>query len=359
MVLLDSDKVSYTVDRIKHNRTIRAFGMASGGLDSRLALCVIRDLGVHVIALHFFHRFNKVGAPGTWPDTSTLPPPVEHIKQAALETGVEFHAMDFSDTFLTLVNRPQHGRGKGFNPCLDCRIEMLALAREMMAEFNVSFIFTGEVLGQRPMSQTKQGLQRVERRSGLDGLLVRPLSARLLEPTLPEQNGWIARNALYSFQGRNRKPQFELAAAYGIHDYPQPAGGCFLTDPNIVSRFFTWAEHHGDIGPREMVLFRIGRHFDLPGGTHAVMGRNKEENELIASILPDMWHLFTKEPRGASVYLLSRPENDDLTLAARLAARYSRTRTQPYANVVISTPGGSQFMEVKPADDELAGQYRI
>jgi hypothetical protein len=236
---------------------------------------------------------------------------------------------------------------------------MLTLARGMLAKYNVSFIFTGEVLGQRPMSQTKQGLERVEKRSGLDGLLVRPLSARLLKPTIPEQEGWIDRDSLYALQGRNRKPQFELAGIFGIRDYPQPAGGCFLTDPNIVSRFFTWAEQHGDIGPREMVLFRIGRHFDLPGGSHAVMGRNREENELLDTILPDEWHLFTREPRGASVYLLRAPNGDDLTLAARLAARYSKTRTSTHVDVVIISPSGRHIIEVAPADDELAGQFRI
>lgn len=333
--------------------------MASGGLDSRLSLCIVRDLGVHVIALHFFHRFNRAGAPGTWPDTTTLPPQVEQIRRATIDMGVEFHAVDFSDAFLSLVNRPQHGRGKGFNPCLDCRIEMLNLARGLLGKYDVSFVFTGEVLGQRPMSQTKQGLERVEKRSGLDGLLVRPLSARLLKPTIPEQKGWIDRDSLYAFQGRNRKPQFELAESFGIRDFPQPAGGCFLTDPNIVSRFFTWAEQHGDIGPREMVLFRIGRHFDLPGGSHAVMGRNREENELLETILPDEWHLFTREPRGASVYLLRAPDDNDLTLAARLAARYSKTRTEARVDVVILSPFGRQILEVTPADDELAGQFRI
>lgn len=236
---------------------------------------------------------------------------------------------------------------------------MLRLARDMMTEHGVSFVFTGEVLGQRPMSQTKQGLQRVAARSGLEDLLLRPLSARLLDMTVPEREGWVERDRLYAFQGRNRKPQFELASVLGVRDYPQPAGGCFLTDPNIVSRFFTWAGKHGALGPREMVLFRVGRHFDLPGGTHAVIGRNQVENEIIASILPREWQLYTKNPRGASVYLLQDPGTEDLDVAARLAARYSRARSEKITEVVLNSPDGSEILEVEPADEELIDTHRI
>ncbi len=338
---------------------MKAMGMFSGGLDSQLAVRVMKDQGITVMAVYFYHRFNRIGEQGTWPDMDHAPPQVACMSELAREAEVDFVAVDFSQKFLDITNSPKHGRGKGFNPCLDCRIAMLTSARDIMEEVGAAFVFTGEVLGQRPMSQHKQGLQMVAKRSGLEGLLLRPLSARLLPPTLPEDKGWVDRSRLLSLQGRNRTPQFDLAKELGVKHYPTPAGGCFLTDPNLATRFFSWTTHHGEIGPREMVLLRIGRHFHLPGGVHVVVGREKSENEQLRSMLPNVFHLATTDSPGASVFLLQSPTRDDVELAARLAARYSKARTEDTAHVSMTGPGTSAMIVAHPADDDLLAKLRV
>jgi tRNA-specific 2-thiouridylase len=336
-----------------------ALSLFSGGLDSQLATRLLQLQEIEAVAVHFFHRFHQAGEPGSWPDTVGLPRAAATVREAAEQLKIRLVLNDFSDEFLRVANDPRHGRGKGFNPCLDCRIVMLDRARRLMAEYGASFVVTGEVLGQRPMSQHKQGLEMVAKRSGLGRLLLRPLSAQRLPVTIPEEEGWVDRDKLLGLQGRNRKPQIALAKEFGLNDYPAPAGGCFLTDPNLASRFYAWSEHLGALSQREMVALRIGRHFRLPGGTHAVVGRDHHENESLKSLLGDTCHLTVAGIPGAWVYFFNTPTTEDLEVAARLAVRYSDARDRRSVNVAVLGIDPPCTIVADPADDGLLESLRV
>jgi len=201
--------------------------------------------------------------------------------RAAADLGIEIELADISGEYLRMLTRPKFGYGSAINPCVDCRILMLKRARKYMAEIGAHFVFTGEVLGQRPMSQRRDTLRIVERESGLEGLLLRPLSAKLLPPTLPEQKGWIDRERLLAIQGRSRKEQMKLIRERGIADYPQPAGGCcFLTDQNYARKLRDLLAHMSEdeeLTMEHVMLLKVGRHFRLPDGTKVIVGRDEGE----------------------------------------------------------------------------------
>jgi tRNA U34 2-thiouridine synthase MnmA/TrmU len=206
---------------------VTALGLFSGGLDSILACRVVADLGVRVIALKFVTPFF---------DHDLLHRPEEYTREMAEKYGLEVALVDLSEGYLEMLDRPVHGFGKHFNPCIDCKILMLTRARQRMAVLGASFLVTGEVLGQRPMSQRRDTMRVIERDSDCEDILLRPLSARLMRPTRPEREGLIDRERLLAISGRGRKQQKALAASLGIVDYPTPAGGCLLTDPNLAGR---------------------------------------------------------------------------------------------------------------------------
>jgi tRNA U34 2-thiouridine synthase MnmA/TrmU len=210
------------------------------------------------------------------------------------------------------------------NPCLDCRILMFSRARERMEETEAAFVFTGEVLGQRPMSQHRQAMRIIERGSGLEGRLLRPLSARLLEPTIPEQDGLIDRGKLLALQGRSRKPQIALAEKRSIVDYPCPAGGCLLTDPGFARRMRDLVRFRPDFDLGDVNLLKVGRHFRLTPAAKAVAGRNQDENHRLLSLARQGDYLFEVNGCGSPITLL-RGEADEgsIRLAAAITARYS------------------------------------
>lgn len=202
---------------------MRAIALLSGGLDSTLATKVIVDQGIEVEAVNFLTVFCTCTTHG---ETCLA-------SQKAVESlGIPLSVFNVSTEFLEIVKNPKHGYGSNMNPCIDCRIFMLKKAKALMEKSGASFLITGEVLGQRPMSQRRDAMRLTEKEAGLDGLILRPLSAKFLPVTIPEKEGWVNRESLLNFQGRSRKPQMELAAYFGIRDYPCPAGGCLLTDPD-------------------------------------------------------------------------------------------------------------------------------
>jgi len=207
-------------------RDVRAIGLFSGGLDSILACRVVMAQGIEVVALKFVTPFF---------DHDLLADEVAYRQEMHRKYGINARVVDISEGYVRMLEQPVHGFGKNFNPCVDCKIFMLRRARELMAEYKASFILTGEVLGQRPMSQRRDTLRVIERDSGCEGVLLRPLCAQLMNPTLAETQGLVDREQLHRFSGRGRKEQKKLAAAFGIQDYPAPAGGCMLTDPNLAA----------------------------------------------------------------------------------------------------------------------------
>jgi tRNA-specific 2-thiouridylase len=294
---------------------IHAIGLISGGLDSILALRLMLDQGLGIEAMHVVLPVHDPGL-RAW------------VERVTAQMGVPLHVVDAESEFLAIVRRPRHGYGSGLNPCLDCRVLMLRKAAARMREVGASFVFTGEVLDERPMSQHQQGLDLVERKAGLVGRLLRPLSAQLLPPTIPEQEGLVDRSRLLGLSGRRRLAQIALAEQYGIAEYPPPAGGCFLTKADSARRLRAVMENRPNFSSSDFYLVRLGRHLRLSPRTRVVVGRDKGENARIAALAEEGDLLFEVPNTGSPVTLLRGEVNEEtVRQAAAITARYSDART--------------------------------
>ncbi len=286
----------------------------SGGLDSQLAVRLLQEAGAFVEALTFVTPF--------FDDANA--------RKAADALGVSLRRVDFLDDELALLENPPHGFGGAMNPCIDCHALMIRRAGELMARLGYDFVATGEVRGQRPMSQNAQALQTVEKASGLKGRLVRPLSAKLLPPTIPEEEGKLDREKLLDISGRSRTRQIALAERFGIRDYPSPAGGCKLTEKAFSRKLKDLKDHEGFKSRALIDLLQVGRRFRLPGGSGVVLGRDERENAVLAALdLPGAVRLV---PEGgvvgptALVPVLAAPE--DLALAKGVVRAWCRGTTE-------------------------------
>jgi len=312
---------------------VRALALVSGGLDSVLAARLVMEQGVDVVGVSFESPF--FGADGA--------------REAAQDIGIDLVVLDIGEDLLKVIAAPKYGFGKHMNPCIDCHVLMARRAGERMADLGASFVVTGEVVGQRPKSQMRFGLEAVERESGLAGLIVRPLSAKLLRPTVPEEKGWIDREKLLGLHGRTRKPQLELARKFGITRYESPAGGCLLTDENYA-RVFKDLRDHGELSVPNVRMLTVGRQFRLCPRAKLVVGRNHAENEALFALKPAHAR-FVKaiDCRGPVAVLSGRPSDDDLIVAARVVARYADTPSDRVVRVRIwSEDGDSRELEVIP-----------
>jgi tRNA U34 2-thiouridine synthase MnmA/TrmU len=277
----------------------------------------------------------------------------------AARLGVALRIVRLEDDYLEIVRSPEHGYGRNVNPCIDCHIYMLRRAKEIMAEEGASFVFTGEVLGQRPMSQRLDTLRQIEKASGLVGLLLRPLSARLLNETIPEARGWVRREDLPAISGRSRKEQMRLASEFGLGGYSAPAGGCLLTDPGFASRVRDLLAH-GGLTLHDAGLLRVGRHFRLPGGAKLVIGRNQSDNQILASMArAEHTVLITQECPGPTAVLVGSAGAQDIDLAASMVARYSDGRLLGRVKVKVTSPGGELVRDAVPLDAESVRNLMI
>ena len=292
-----------------YTKNARGLSLMSGGLDSQLAVCVLRDAGAEVEGVTFETPFFTSAA----------------ARKAAAALGVKLHVIDFTDDEIALVKNPPHGFGGAMNPCIDCHATMIRRAGELMAQLGYDFVATGEVLNQRPMSQNRQSLGVVERASGLVGRLVRPLCAQLLDPTIPEQEGKLDRSKLLGLSGRRREPQFELARKYGLVDYPSPAGGCKLTEKAFGRKLKDLLDHEGLDERRLVELLLVGRRFRLPDGTGVILGRDANENRLLAErrVLSDTLVAPVSVP-GPTALLPRVASEADLDVATRIVCAWSR-----------------------------------
>lgn len=317
---------------------IRAISLFSGGLDSLLAIAVLKQQGIDVVALNFKTPF--FGA-----STSNY--------TAAQQLEVPLYVLDIGDEYCSqLLRNPRYGYGKNMNPCIDCHGFMLKKAGDYMEQVGASFLCTGEVLGQRPMSQNKSALKTVEKLSTYADYIVRPLSAQLLDPTIPEKRGWIDRSRLLDLSGRSRVKQMQLAESFGIKEYPSPAGGCLLTDANFSRRLQHLMAHTDTLKPAALELLKVGRHFVLNEDTVLVVGRNHSENLKLEELLqPGDLRIKVSDFPGPSGLLRSDQPADQklLHLTAGIVARYSDAKNNPHTTVKITAGDGSEPMLIKVA----------
>jgi tRNA-specific 2-thiouridylase len=286
---------------------VRALALLSGGLDSSLAAKLIADQGIEVVGVSFESPFFGAGG----------------AREASAEIGIPLVVIDMSDDILRILKAPKYGFGKHMNPCIDCHALMVRRALERMEELGASFIVTGEVVGQRPKSQMRFGLGTVERESGASGLLLRPLSAQLLLPTIPEESGWVDRSRLLALHGRTRKPQLELAASFGLSHFKSPAGGCLLADENY-SRALRDLREHGGISLPSVRLLAVGRQFRISESAKLVVGRNQSENAELAELCPAGDLLLRAADRKGPIAILSGGAAEaDRRTAAGIVASYA------------------------------------
>lgn len=324
--------------------------MLSGGLDSSLAIKVIQEQGVEVLALHFLIPFVKQNAETVYNSAAC---------KIAEELGCDFRVVILAKEYLDIVKDPKHGYGKNFNPCIDCKILMLKGAKKIMAEVGASFIITGEVLGQRPMSQHRQALRSIEEESGLKGLILRPLSAKLLPLTIPESKGWIKRDNLLDIQGRSRKTQIGLADKFGIEEYPWPGGGCLLTEPSFSKRLKDIMQHK-EYCLDNVEFLKLGRHFRLKPEFKLIVGRNEKENQKVLNLAQEGDFCFEPKdlpgPTG-----IGRGQLDEAIklLSSQIIARY--TSQEEKVDVLVKTIPESrgEVLSVKAIGQEKIREYII
>jgi len=260
----------------------KAVALLSGGLDSTLAVKLMLEQGIEVHALNFLTVFCTCTSKGC----------AHQATKVAEEFNVPIKVMNITTEYMEIVKNPKYPRGRNMNPCIDCRIFTFKKAKEFMEEIGASFVITGEVLGQRPMSQRKQAIMTIEKESGLQGLIVRPLSAKFFEPTIPEKERIIDRNRLLDISGRRRNQQMALAKEFSINDYPCPAGGCLLTDKGFSARLKDLLKYAPDYDISDLHLLKIGRHFRISDSLKFIVGRDEKENERLVSFSKNGDYIF-------------------------------------------------------------------
>jgi len=334
----DSDQTGGAAESATAVRRGRGLCLLSGGLDSQLAVCVLRAQGVSVEGVVFSSPFFKISA----------------ARQAAETLGLTLHIVDFTHDIVGLVLHPAHGFGGALNPCIDCHALMIRRAGEMMTEKGFDFVATGEVLNQRPMSQNRRSLGIVEKDSALGGRLVRPLSALLLEPTQPETEGLIDRTRLLGLSGRTRKPQMALAAQYGLKEYPSPAGGCLLTEKGFCRKLADMRQNEGLESERLLRLLLCGRHFRLPGGAKCVAGRDSRDNMALRQAQRENDILLhTVNVPGPTALIPCGAGEEDVALAAGICAAYGDHGDRNDVTVKIIGKDGAEERVVAPLAKEL------
>ncbi|MEA1996717.1 MAG: hypothetical protein U9N45_03730, partial [Gemmatimonadota bacterium] len=345
---------------------IKAVAMLSGGLDSILAVKLILDQGIDVVGVNYDtgfllaeHRREMAGkGAGTKMGTDR-----NEAVRAGKVLGIRVEVIDVAEEYMEVIRNPEHGYGKSVNPCIDCRIFMLKKIKEYMKNVGAKFIITGEVSGQRPMSQMRNTMRHIEKESGCDGILLRPLSAKLLAPTVPEINGWVDRDRLCSIGGRGRKRQMELAEKYEIRKYPQPAGGgCFLTDPNFAVRLKDLIKSCGKeaVKRNQMEMLKVGRHFRISDRAKAIVGRNEAENIFLEKRTKGMTKIYCITRKGPLTVLEGECGVREIEIAAGITARYSSAKEKGSVTVKIEKEGGiTEEIEINPMDNETCGKMRI
>jgi tRNA U34 2-thiouridine synthase MnmA/TrmU len=323
----------------------KGLGLCSGGLDSMLSALILREQGIDVEWVTFETPFFSS----------------EKARNASKITGIPLSIQPITNVYLDMLKAPNCGYGKHMNPCLDCHALMFRLAGKIMREKGFDFMFSGEVLGQRPMSQTRPSLRYVEKNSGADGYIVRPLSAKRLEETIPEKNGLINRDLLLDITGRGRKYQINLAERFGITDYPAPAGGCLLTDKGYSNRLRDLFKCQSQYTKNEFELLKFGRHFRIDAHTKIIVGRTKADNKQITRYLnPDRDIIIKVHRYPGPVAVIPNGATDEMVLlAASMCAGYSKAPGDMPVQVKVQTKAKQVVVTVLGVSPKNFGKYLI
>ncbi|NOY16314.1 MAG: tRNA (5-methylaminomethyl-2-thiouridylate)-methyltransferase [Gammaproteobacteria bacterium] len=341
----------------------KAVALVSGGLDSMLAVKVLQEQGIYVEGINFFTGFCIEGHTHAIRKKDRDKPKRNNALWVAEQLGIKLHILDVSEDYKDVVINPKHGYGANLNPCLDCKGFMVKKATAWMRKNDFDFLVTGEVVGQRPMSQRKDTLPVISRESGAGDLLLRPLCAKLLPETLPEREGWVDREQLLDFSGRGRKPQILLAEKYGFKEYAQPAGGCcFLTDANYSSKLADLWQARGEktYDIDDIVILKVGRHLRPKPHFKLIIAREEGETNFLRGYRKNYISMNTVSHSGPISLIDGKPDDEDLEFAARLLARFCSGRNADFVTVkVLQRNGESTNINVKPltADEILQEWY--
>jgi len=346
------------------DRQRKAVALISGGLDSMLAAKVVLEQGVHVEGINFFTGFCVEGHTHAIRKRGKNKPKRNNALHTAQQLGIKLHIVDVIEEYKNVLINPKHGYGQNMNPCLDCKGFMVRKALEWIKENDFDFIITGEVMGQRPMSQRKDTMPVIQQESGAGDLLVRPLCAQHLPPTLPEREGWLDREKLLGFNGRNRKPQIALAESYGIDDYAQPAGGCcFLTDKTYSTKLVDLWQHRGnkDYELDDIMLLKVGRHIRPNERFKIIIAREDGENKFLEGYKKQFTHMYISDHPGPMAMIEGEASEEDLKLAASIVARYGQGRDADQVAVYVKNLQGEElsFNVVPMSQDDIPANWYI
>lgn len=329
----------------------RALALMSGGLDSALAARLIKLQGIEVIGICFASAF--FGS--------------KNAEKMAAQIDIPLKVVDFTEEHLEMTKNPKHGYGKNMNPCIDCHAMMLRYAGNLMEELQADFLVTGEVLDQRPMSQNMKSLGIVQKESGFEDKILRPLCALNLEPTQMEKDGLVDRSGLLGISGKSRKAQMELAMKWGIREYPSPAGGCMLTEPQFASRLRDLYQYGKEAArPSDIELLKLGRHMRVSPAAKLVCTRNENEYQLLIPLLKEEHIIFdTADCAGSTVVAMPSPgaeiPMEDMLLAGAVTARYSKDKDKDSVRIKYKKKSDTEYgyMHVKPISDEEIKKYLL
>jgi len=329
----------------------KAVALLSGGLDSTLAIRLMLEQGIEVYALNFLTVFCTCTSKGC----------THQATKVAEEFKIPIKVMNITKEYMEIVKNPKYPRGRNMNPCIDCRIFTFKKAKEFMKEIEASFVITGEVMGQRPMSQRKQAILTIEKESGLEGLIVRPLSAKFFEPTIPEKERVIDREKLLGIQGRRRVEQIALAKEFNINDYPCPAGGCLLTDKGFSARIKDLFKYMPEYDISDLHLLKIGRHFRISDNLKFIVGRDSKENEKLMGLSKEGDFIFDALDIPSAVGLArGRVSEKGITAMASILARYSDPDGREIAVSYRQLPAEDwQSISAISANEDLLNLIRI
>jgi len=314
-------------------RQIKGLGLCSGGLDSILSAMVLQNQGIEVTWICFETPFFSS----------------ESARKASQQTDIKLITLDITKEYMNMMENPKAGFGKNMNPCMDCHALMFSKAGKILEQKNFDFLFSGEVVGQRPKSQNKNSLRYVEKNSGFEGLILRPLSAKLLAPTIIEQNGMVDRTKLLDISGRSRKIQTQMAKDFGIKEYPSPAGGCLLTDKIFSRRLKDLMDNKKNIDHKELYLLSHGRHFRLDSKTKIIVGRSEQDNKNLIQYLNEDKDILLKHASlpGPDVILMGDASQHNIETAAIILAGYTKSQPGENTNIKIIKQQHETIISVK------------